>query len=112
MSIAPPKLSLETEARNIIHGDREKTHGHPAQNIQLIADFWTSYIRGKEVLTCDDVCNMMILMKTARLKSNPDHRDSKVDTIGYTLLKERCKEDLGQVAYDNRVKQQRSNKDD
>lgn len=84
--------TIDQEARNVIYGDREQTYGHPSKNLQLIAEFWTSYLRGKEVLTCDDVCNMMILMKTARLKNMPDHRDSLVDTIGYTLLKERCRE--------------------
>lgn len=83
---------IDQEARDVIYGDREQTYGHPSKNLQLIADFWTSYLKGKEVLTCDDVCNMMILMKTARLKNMPDHRDSLVDTIGYTLLKERCRE--------------------
>lgn len=84
--------TIDEEARKLIYGDRESTYGHPAKNLQLIAEFWTSYLKGKEILTCDDVCNMMILMKTARLKSMPDHRDSLVDTIGYTLLKERCRE--------------------
>lgn len=87
------KLStIDAEARKVIYGDRESTYGHPSKNLQLIADFWTSYLGLKETLTCDDVCNMMILMKTARLKTMPDHRDSLVDTIGYTLLKERCRE--------------------
>lgn len=85
-------VSIDVEARSVIYGDRESTYGHPSKNLQLIADFWTSYLGLKEALTCDDVCNMMILMKTARLKNMPDHRDSLVDTIGYTLLKERCRE--------------------
>lgn len=84
--------TIDEEARKVIYGDRESTYGHPSKNLQLIADFWTSYLALKEALTCDDVCNMMILMKTARLKNMPDHRDSLVDTIGYTLLKERCRE--------------------
>lgn len=84
--------TIDEEARKVIYGNRESTYGHPSKNLQLIAEFWTSYLRLKETLTCDDVCNMMILMKTARLKNMPDHRDSLVDTIGYTLLKERCRE--------------------
>lgn len=87
-------LTIDQEARKVIYGDREQTYGHPSKNLQLIAEFWTSYLKGKEVLTCDDVCNMMILMKTARLKNMPEHRDSLVDTIGYTLLKEICREKL------------------
>jgi len=85
-------LPIDQEARKVIYGDREQTYGHPSKNLQLIADFWTSYLGLESPLTCDDVCNMMILMKTARLKNRPDHRDSLVDTIGYTLLKERCRE--------------------
>lgn len=97
--------TIDQEAHNLIYGDREQTYGHPSKNLQLIADFWTSYIKGKEVLTCDDVCNMMILMKTARLKNMPEHRDSLVDTIGYTLLKERCREGLGrpQLAREKKI---------
>lgn len=83
---------LDQEARKVIYGDREQTYGHPSKNLQLIAEFWTSYLGIETPLTCDDVCNMMILMKTARLKNMPEHRDSLVDTIGYTLLKERCRE--------------------
>lgn len=90
-------LPIDEEARKVIYGDRESTYGHPSKNLQLIADFWTSYLGLKETLTYDDVCNMMILMKTARLKNMPDHRDSLVDTIGYTLLKERCREVIDPV---------------
>lgn len=84
--------AIDQEARDVIYGDREQTYGHPSKNLQLIAEFLTSYLGLDVPLTCDDVCNMMILMKTARLKNMPEHRDSLVDTIGYTLLKERCRE--------------------
>jgi len=96
---APQQKTIDQEAREVIYGDREQTYDHPSKNLQLIAEFWTSYLKGKETLTPDDVCNMMILMKTARLKNMPDHRDSLVDTIGYTLLKERCREveDLSEI---------------
>lgn len=91
-SVPKPEPTLDQEARKVIYGDREQAYGHPSRNLQLIADFWSSYLGIEIPLTCDDVCNMMILMKTARLKNMPDHRDSLVDTIGYTLLKERCRE--------------------
>lgn len=86
------KQSLASEAHDIIYGDREQTYGAPDKNIQCIADFWTAYIKGKEVLTVDDVCNMMNLLKVARSKSNPEHRDNDLDSIGYILLKERIRE--------------------
>lgn len=82
--------SIEQEAREIIYGDREKTYGHPAKNIEQIAELWSAYTR--TTITADQVCDMMILLKLARLKNNPTHRDSLVDMIGYTLLKERIHE--------------------
>ncbi len=90
----PPKAkpNLAEEAIQLIYGDREQTHGRPDLNLQTIADFWTTYIREKEVLTVDDVCNMMNLLKVARSKSNPGNRDNDLDSIGYILLKERISE--------------------
>ena len=82
--------SIEQEAREIIYGDREKTYGHPAKNIEQIAELWSAYTR--TTITADQVCDMMILLKLARLKNNPTHRDSLVGMIGYTLLKERIHE--------------------
>ena len=81
---------IEQEARGIVYGDREKTYGHPAKNLEHIARLWSAYIG--TAITADQVCDMMILLKLARLKNNPAHRDSLVDMIGYTLLKERIRE--------------------
>lgn len=86
------KTNLAEEAAALIYGDREQTHGQPDKNLQTIADFWTTYVKEKEVLTVDDVCNMMNLLKVARSKSNPDHKDNDLDSIGYILLKERIRE--------------------
>lgn len=82
--------NIEQEARAIIYGDREKTYGHPAKNLEQIAELWSAYTN--TTITADQVCDMMILLKLARLKNNPTHRDSLVDMIGYTLLKERIYE--------------------
>lgn len=83
--------NLAEEASRIIYSDREKTYGNPAQNLEVIAEFWSTYIKGKSELTIYDVCNMMCLLKIARRKTSPDHRDSLVDEIGYVLLQERCR---------------------
>lgn len=82
------KPSLTTEAEAIIYGDREATYGDPSKNLRAIAAMWSAYL-GTEV-TATQVCDMMVLLKVARLKNTPQHRDSMVDIIGYTLLKERC----------------------
>lgn len=95
----PPKKTILEEAQEIIYGDREKTYGDPARNIQAIADLWSSYMaattskrNGLVHVSKEDVCNMMILMKVARLINTPDHRDSLVDIAGYAALTARCQD--------------------
>jgi hypothetical protein len=83
------KKTVEEEAVEIIYGDRENTYGDPAKNIRKVAALWSAYLGLGEPLIIEDVCNLMILLKTARLQHTPDHRDSMVDIVGYTLLKER-----------------------
>jgi Domain of unknown function (DUF6378) len=82
------------EAQRIIYGDREKTYGHPAKNLKVIAEMWNAYI-GDQICFCfqpKDVAVMMILLKTARLANDINHRDSIVDICGYAALLERCDE--------------------
>lgn len=81
------RTNIADKAKEIIYGDREQTYGDPGKNIQLIADMWSTYL-GVPV-TQGDVCNMMCLLKIARLKNTPGHEDSMVDLVGYTLLQER-----------------------
>ena len=83
----PEQKSILKEAYDIIHGDREKTYGNPVNNLEMIADLWTSYAGRK--FSANDVCCMMVLLKLARLKNQPDHRDSQVDIAGYIGLLDR-----------------------
>ena len=82
--------TIADKAKKIVFGDREQTYGDPGKNLRMIAGMWSAYL-GVEI-TPEQVCDMMVQLKIARLKSSPDHEDSKVDIIGYTLLKERLKE--------------------
>lgn len=77
-----------TEARDIIAGDREQTHGEPAKNLSAIAAMW-SPIFGATV-TPEQVCLAMIALKVARAINSPQHRDHWVDIAGYVALAERC----------------------
>lgn len=83
------------EAHDTIYGDREQTYGDPGKNLRAIADYWTTYLRSKGLmgadylLTYDDVCNMMVLLKVARLGNTPLHHDSMVDACGYMALADR-----------------------
>lgn len=80
-------MSVLDKAEEIISGDRERTYGDPGKNLTVIADMWSAYV-GVE-LTSHDVCNMMVLLKVARLRNSPSHEDSMVDIVGYTLLNEK-----------------------
>jgi len=75
------------QAKAIVYGDRENTHGDPESNFGIIAEFWTTYLKRKYgvELTIDalDVGNMQTLLKIARLTRNNDHIDSLVDVMGY-----------------------------
>ena len=91
----PVKSILDT-AKEVIYGDREATYGDPGKNLRVIADYWNTYLIAKgfdflEGLDYDDVCNMMVLLKIARLGNTPGHLDSLVDICGYTALQERVK---------------------
>ena len=87
------RQSTIEEAYAIIYGDREKTYGDPGKNLRAIADFWTVQLKHKYgadfALDMNDVCQMMISLKQARLLTSPTHRDSQVDMIGYAALMER-----------------------
>jgi hypothetical protein len=89
-------MSILKEANTIIYGDREKTYGHPSKNLETIAKMWNAYTSAKNTdnhsLNAKDVAAMMVLLKTARLANNPEHRDSLVDICGYAALIERCDE--------------------
>jgi hypothetical protein len=84
------------EARSIIYGDRERVYGEPAKNLNAIACGWEAYLTSRfnhvVTLTAEDVCAMMVLLKTMRLANSPGHHDSLVDICGYAALTERCGE--------------------
>lgn len=99
------KESVLDEAKRIIYGDRENTYGKPSKNLEAIAQMWTTYVNNASVDLYDetgnqinilfqakDVAIMMVLLKTARLANDIDHRDSVVDICGYAALIERCDE--------------------
>ena len=77
-------MNILEQAKEIIYGDREKTYGHPSRNLQKIADLWRSYL--DYPITPEDACNLMILLKAARLQNQPGHTDSLVDICGYAAL--------------------------
>lgn len=81
-----PATYLDT-AKQIVHGDRERTYGDPGKNLRLIASYWSAHL--KIPLTENDVCILMMLLKIARLNNDPEHDDSWIDIAGYVALKDK-----------------------
>jgi len=83
------KQQLLAEAGNIVDGARRSAYGTPEDNFERIARFWQAYFentgRAEVQITAADVSPLMRLLKEARLCESPDHMDSFVDIIGYTL---------------------------
>jgi hypothetical protein len=87
------RQELLEEAIKITTSDRNKSYGNPEDNFTNIANLWTEYLKAKETahsdvtrirrITAADVAQMMVLMKIARLATNPGHRDSALDVAGY-----------------------------
>ena len=92
--IVPAPPNIFAQASNIIYGDREKTYGHPAKNLERIAHQWTLYLQQKYSTTIsvtpEDVCWMMADLKKAR-QMNEDKHDNLLDAIGYIGLIDRIK---------------------
>lgn len=80
------RAALE-RALNLIYGPRRAAYGHPLDNHQRIADFWTVRMRDKlkpgEVFEPFEVTALMRLAKEARLMETPGHEDSLTDIPGY-----------------------------
>lgn len=88
------KSKIADEAKRVVSGARRAAYGTPENNFEKIARFWTAYLINTGKIRADadhthiwasDVSPMMRLMKEARLCETPDHYDSHVDLVGYTL---------------------------
>lgn len=77
--------SIRTEilraAESMVSGQRQQDYGTPENNFARIAALWSAYTGNP--YTPADVAAMMILLKVARIKTTPSHRDSWTDIAGY-----------------------------
>lgn len=85
---------LLQEALQITTKDRNAAYGNPEDNFSNIASYWVRYLTQAKavdiVITPQDVAHMMILMKMARLATNPLHYDSLLDIAGYAACAADC----------------------
>lgn len=80
-------VTAPAKAVELVNGDRQAAYGHPLDNHQRIADFWTTRLRDKLLpgvrIDPHEVASMMRLVKESRLMQTPGHPDSLVDVAGY-----------------------------
>ena len=89
-----PREILLREAISITTKDRDSAYGNPEDNFANIAAYWSRYLSDSAkleiTLSAQDVAHMMVLMKIARLSTNPMHYDSLVDVAGYAACAADC----------------------
>lgn len=89
-----PRQRLLEHAMTITSQDRNKSYGDPENNFHNIAVYWSQHLSastGIEItVTPNDVASMMMLMKLARLSTNPTHYDSVLDIAGYAACAADC----------------------
>lgn len=76
------RKELLEQAAKITNGERQEHYGTPENNFARIAELWNAYT-GTAQFSAYDVAAMMILLKTARIASDPKHLDSWIDIAGY-----------------------------
>lgn len=90
------KSYIAMKANDIVNGARRSAYGTPENNFARIAVLWAAWFEARGItmrnaegevvrLSARDVSPLMRLMKEARLCESPDHLDSFVDLVGYTL---------------------------
>lgn len=83
-------------AERLVNGDRQAHYGPPQESFGTIAALWSAYIG--HPITAADACNMMALLKIARLRNGP-HTDSSVDGAGYLALGAEMGEPVPDIKY-------------
>lgn len=69
------------KAADIVGGHRVKDYGEPEDNFGIIAQLWSAYL-GIDISSVD-VSMLMVLFKSARVKSGTGTLDSFIDIAGY-----------------------------
>jgi hypothetical protein len=79
---------LLKEIAEIVGGERSKDYGPPSLNLDYrTATLWNAYLKvaapAYDSLDGVDVCNMMILLKIARIVEDGKVKDNYADIAGY-----------------------------
>ena len=68
-------------AKEYVTKDRANQHGDMENNFSTIAEYWSTHLGFQ--INAVDVGIMMMLLKAARMKSNPANADNYIDGCGY-----------------------------
>ena len=92
-AVEEEKLNILDEAFKIINGERQDQYRAPEDNFQIIASFWSTYLKQGGKLgetsigvSALDVAHMMTLFKVARMLGQRPSRDNYRDAIGYLAI--------------------------
>lgn len=92
---APEHEGIEQAARRLVRGDRNADYGPPTTDFSRTGRVWAALLGLEQPITPEMVALMMMGLKLSRLAQTPDHRDSRVDVIGYALTLDWVLEDRG-----------------
>lgn len=86
------------EASNLTAGDRNKAYGPPARNLERAAALLRAYFGNRPIksATSADFAAINVIIKLARVATNPTHRDSWVDMAAYAAIGYECAVDAEQ----------------
>ena len=79
---------MTTAVRHVVK-ERRDVYGDPKAFTKRVARLWNAYLINADRDSCivaSDIAPLMRLFKEARLQESPNHWDSYVDLIGYTLI--------------------------
>lgn len=89
---------LLSEVAQVLSGDRAKAYGSPYVNLhERTSTLWNAYVQAVNgrPLSGVDVCNMMILVKIARIMENVSTKDNYADIAGYAGAAWEISEEMG-----------------
>lgn len=83
-----PRVALLEQAAQITGVDRRLTYGEPVQCMEWAAEIYNAMTGS--FMTGADVARVMQAVKRARLRFDPEHKDSIVDLAAYVAIEFEC----------------------